>query len=455
MSTRALAIRPASAAVTLGALAATLAVCLAMVLDVRFGIVLLAVICFTAVALVDLSWGVAMWVPLGFTAASIPALFPALTAGAIVLLISCLGERRRLRHAGAPRTVRRPVVAAAALGVWLLLSLGWAEKPAEGRPIMISWACALVVFVIIVSTLTSGRQLRVLAAAFVVGAVLSVIAGIATEGLASTAGGSLAPDTGLRTPGGADANLLAAALIPGLVLAAALFTTTRSLVARGLLLAAVAVMVFGIVQTQSRGAAVGFGVALAAALVVARRQRGQIIVGTVAVATLAAAVFAVFPGTFERMTTIDSTGTGRTELWGVAWEMWRDHPIVGVGLANFPEESERYVRRPGSLQYVEDIVYRPHVVHNTYLGTLVETGVIGLALLLAALLACVEAARRAARRFDRAGRAREAALARAVLLGALGMLAADFFLSGGHDTRLWTLLALGPALLAASTAPSR
>jgi len=42
-----------------------------------------------------------------------------------------------------------------------------------------------------------------------------------------------------------------------------------------------------------------------------------------------------------------------------------------------------------------------------------------------------------------------------VLLGTLGMLAADFFLSGGHDTRLWTLLALGPALLAASTAPSR
>ena len=440
-------------AVTIGAVGLTLAVCFAMAFDVRFGLVALAVACFTAAALVDLGWGVALWVPLGFVADAIPVLFPALTAGAIVLVIAWLGERRRLRNEPRPQVRRWPLLAVAAVVAWLLLSLGWAGEPGVAQPLMISWACSITVFLIIATTLTSVRHIRLLATAFVCGAVLSVAVGIATEGLASSAGGELTPDTGLRTPGGADANLLAAALIPALVLAAALFATTRAVITRGLLLFAVAVIVFGVVQTQSRGAAVGFGVTLLAALVVARNQRAQILLATFTVATVAALVFVAFPGALERMTTFDGTGTGRTELWGVALEMSRDHPVVGVGLANFPEESEAYVRRPGGLRFVEDIVYRPHVVHNTYLGMLSEAGIVGIALLLAALAGAVDAARRAARRFERQGRASERTLARAVLLGAVGMLAAYAFLSGGHDTRLWVLLALGPALLAASARP--
>ncbi|MGH3994209.1 MAG: hypothetical protein ACRDSN_17320, partial [Pseudonocardiaceae bacterium] len=58
----------------------------------------------------------------------------------------------------------------------------------------------------------------------------------------------------------------------------------------------------------------------------------------------------------------------------------------------------------------------------------------------------------AGRRFEALGRADLEALARAVLVGAIGMLAASFFISAGVDKRLWILLALGPALLAVAEA---
>jgi O-antigen ligase len=450
MTPRAHAVTPAALAVSVSAVLTTLMVYAAMAYDVRLGFVLLAVMCFTILALLNLAWGVALWIPLGFIADSVPVVFTALTAGAAVLLIAWLGELRRLRNATPRAEGRRWLpLAAAALGFWLLLSLGWAEDPGIARPILVSWTCSLVVFFIIATTLTGERQVRLLATAFVCGAVLSVIVGVAREGLASA--GEL--DTGFRSAGGADANLLAAALIPGLVLAAALFAVSRAVVARGLFLLAIAIMVFGIAQTQSRGAVIGSVVVLLAALVVARRQRIQILVATFAISAVAAAVFAVFPAALERMTTFDKTGTGRTELWGIAWDMARDHPVVGVGLANFPELSEQYARRPGGLQFVEDIVYRPHVVHNTYLSMLAEGGIIGTVLLLIVVLGAANAARRAARRFEAAGSGTLRTLALAVLLGAIGMLAADVFLSGGHDPRLWILLALGPALLAASRQP--
>ena len=455
MSTRALTIRPAAAAVSLGALGLTLLICLAMAIDVRFGIVLLAVAVFTAVALIDLTWGVALWIPLGFVAASVPALYAAQTAGTAVLAIAWLGELRRRRRAAYARPLARPLIAALTLLVWVVVSVGWADDVEVAKPIGLSWVCAIAVFAIIATTATDIDRVRLLAAAFLAGAVLSVLVGIATEGLTATGGDTLDVTTGLRAPGGGDANLIAAGLIPALCLAAGLFATTRSLATRAVLAFAVLVLFVGVAQTQSRGAAIGLLAVVVAALVVARRQRVQLLFTIVSVAALAAAVFAVFPGALDRMVTADSTGTGRTELWGVAVEMSRDHPVVGVGLANFPKESQRYVRRPGQLAYVEDIVYRPHVVHNTYLGMLAEGGAIGLVLLLLAIVACVRAAWRAARIFERRRMPVERTMARAVLLGAIGMLTANVFVSDGHDPRLWVLLALGPALLAAALPPRR
>jgi hypothetical protein len=70
------------------------------------------------------------------------------------------------------------------------------------------------------------------------------------------------------------------------------------------------------------------------------------------------------------------------------------------------------------------------------------------------VIGCLLAVFRAARRFDELNERGLAGLARAVLVGTIGMLAASFFLSDGSDPRLWVLLALGPALLALASKPS-
>jgi O-antigen ligase len=86
-------------------------------------------------------------------------------------------------------------------------------------------------------------------------------------------------------------------------------------------------------------------------------------------------------------------------------------------------------------------------VHNTYLQLLVESGVIGLVFFLIVVVGSLGASWLAARRFDALGRRDYANLARAVLIGTVGMLAASFFLTNGNNFQLWLLFALGPAML--------
>ncbi len=66
----------------------------------------------------------------------------------------------------------------------------------------------------------------------------------------------------------------------------------------------------------------------------------------------------------------------RFALWGPAWRMWQDHPWWGVGPAHFDARFRAY--RPERVQAT------PDRVHNDYLNTLVDWGVVGTALVTAA-----------------------------------------------------------------------
>src|SRR5262249_44994989 len=87
-------------------------------------------------------------------------------------------------------------------------------------------------------------------------------------------------------------------------------------------------------------------------------------------------------------------------------------------------------------------------VHNTYLGLLAETGIVGLALFLATVGACLGSAWRAGRLFERLGRRDLARISGAVLLASVGVLVTQVFMSTAYDMRFWVIFALGPALLA-------
>ena len=101
----------------------------------------------------------------------------------------------------------------------------------------------------------------------------------------------------------------------------------------------------------------------------------------------------------------------RMATWQAAWEMFLDHPLVGVGIGNFNEMYQSYAL-PGW-------EYDPGHAHNIVLNTLAEMGVAGLAALTvflgAQLLLIVRALRVARERFDQDG------LGYGIVLGVLGL----------------------------------
>jgi O-antigen ligase len=123
------------------------------------------------------------------------------------------------------------------------------------------------------------------------------------------------------------------------------------------------------------------------------------------------------------------------------------HPVTGVGSGNFTVSSIHYVLKPGSIKY-DYFIDHPKVAHNMYLHVLAELGIVGLVLFLSLVGFAVVSASRAARMFAEVGDQDMDLLTRGVLLAMLGILAADFFLSGQLSKQLWLLLGAGPALLA-------
>jgi O-antigen ligase len=419
--------------------------------DVPLGLGLLMGLCYAPLVLINLPVGIALWITLVFVEHH-PAVSIGPNAAAVLIALAWLGALadRRGRTRLVLRENRALLGLMAVLILWLAMTALWATDPYLVAEDVWQWPVAALVLFVIATTISTEGQLKLIFAAFVIGALLSVLVGLVSNGL--DPGGSAidtATQTDGRLQGGAgDPNYLAAGLIPALILAAALFATTRNAGARLGLAAVMAVLAVGFAATESRGGLIAAIVLVPSAFVLYKRRRGAVVAVAALMVTLTGLAFAATPGSWERITNFDGGGNGRSELWGVGWEITKEHPFVGVGLNNFRAESYRYVRRPGNLEYVDLIAEKPKVVHNAYLQFLVEAGIVGLALFVAVALACLAAAWRAARRFDELGERTLANLARAVALSDIGMLAAAFFLSNAGDKRLWFLFGLGPALLA-------
>jgi hypothetical protein len=121
-------------------------------------------------------------------------------------------------------------------------------------------------------------------------------------------------------------------------------------------------------------------------------------------------------------------GGARYDYYRVALDVWKKHPVEGIGAGNF---SEDYIQRGR-------VGERPTSPHSIEFGTLVETGVVGALLLAIALGAGLFAAGAAARR---AGH-----FSRAVAAGGM-LLCAYWFVQTSADW-LWEFPALGGSAFA-------
>ena len=423
----------------------------ALVRDVPLGLALVAACAFVPLALLGLPVALAAWIPVAWNEFSHVA-GKAPLAGLLLLLVAWIGTRR-VRGAGvasepSARIARNALVAAL---VWVTLSISWAGDQSGAWDQAIQWYLAGATFLLVTAIATTPARVRLIVAAFIAGALASIVIGLTGSGLSTTAT-SLDLATRQRFSGGAgDPNYLAAGLIAAITLAAGLLSSTRDALAKLAVVATIFALAAAVAATESRGGLIAALVATVAAMLLARERRAR----TAALGVLAIAGVTMFlllsPASSHQIATFDAGGTGRTELWLVATRMASDHPIAGVGVAGFKHEARHYVLKPGGLTVVDKIfAVKPVVAHNVYFQQLAETGVVGLLTLLAAVGACLAASQVAVGRFRSSGDRAMATLAGATTVAMIGMLTASVFISNSTDKRLWIVLALGPALLRAA-----
>lgn len=421
--------------------------------SVALGLSLAIAIAYLPLVFLNLPLALAAWVVLVFLA-GFPGLQGAPTASSIMLLLAWVGTldaRAPVVRIMAKRHARLVLLLVVYI-VWVALSVAWARDPGRAATNLLSWGIVLATFVVVATTATTRGAVRTIAAAFVTGAVVAVVLAKATAGLqpAASAVKTASIADGRLQSGASDPNYLAAVIVGALVLAGGLAAYDRRDRVRLPLAGGALILLYGLLATQSRGGLIGAVAAVVCALVVFKRNRGVIVLGIVSLCAFAAVYVALRPYVLERVTATNGGGSGRSELWSVAWEVAKANPIVGVGGENFVVVEGDYLKQAAPQRFTELIGESPHVVHNAYLQALAETGVIGLVLFLVVVVALLRTFLLAARRFEELGDPAMATLARALFVGVIGMLVASVFLSNATDRRYWILFALGPAMLAAA-----
>ena len=288
------------------------------------------------------------------------------------------------------------------------------------------------------------RLLAVVYAMIAAGAVSAVIVIIESRTGTRLVSTSLAATTAefegvARSAGGSDQNPTTAAqmLLTSTVLAGALlFSGSRQW--RWLLAGVFALGGLALVLASARSALMGL-MAGAGLVALSFRHRAffpLLVIGGV-VAMIGAIPF-LPPTLVDRFTAIgdfaqDQTLYRRVTYLRIGTDLISKSPLWGVGPGNFPlyYVTDAYRWMPGREPY-------PRELHNTYLDTATEYGLVGFAIFAALLLHALTAARRAMHGADAV--LRQAGFAIGVALAAL--LVACFFMPHKDMRYLWLTLAL-------------
>jgi O-antigen ligase len=206
---------------------------------------------------------------------------------------------------------------------------------------------------------------------------------------------------GIGTVDSPDANGIAAAIAPALVLCLYYFWISKKLWAKGLFVIAGVFIANGLILINSRGAflaaALGLSYFMYHMFFSAFQRPKQkltaifiIIFGLLGVVRLADDSF------IERMYTITDTevkedhetAATRTVFWRAAWEMAKDHPF-GAGYLGFNRYG--YIYMPKQVNTGKSIF---RTVHSTWFETLTEIGYLGLIVFIIMLLSAYSAAKK-------------------------------------------------------------
>ncbi|MCW8934257.1 MAG: O-antigen ligase family protein [Gammaproteobacteria bacterium] len=152
-----------------------------------------------------------------------------------------------------------------------------------------------------------------------------------------------------------------------------LLFTSKSNVLKAVYAVSSAVLLLGIIGTQSRGATLALGAGFIYYFFFITKNKSK---GLVILMIAAMGVVMVAPSNyFSRMETIssyeeDTSAMGRIRAWRTAAEMATDHPILGVGAGSFNSAYGRFYRRP-------DDPVRWISTHSVYFKILAEYSFLG------------------------------------------------------------------------------
>lgn len=389
-----------------------------------------------------------------------------LQALAVPLLVAAWFVQRR-------RGFRAPLPAG--LTLWLAgyvlvvwLSTAWARDVALGEQRALDITKAFVIYGLVVLLAASRRRLRLGAWTLVAGATLvgglgvfqvvtgsfhQTFAGLARVEHAQIYGRVFEPR--IAGPVG-DPNFFAQMLIPAVPVALLLAHSASRVREKVVAFGCAAVVTAAVVLTYSRGGALALGVVLLLWLVGQGISRRRFAAG----AAVAVLLVVLLPSGFTRrlatfrqfmpesgdVLRLDSSFEQRRVLVTTAWHMFLDHPLTGVGAANYTLYYRPYTEETGSVVLEYGDFDAPHYPHNLYLEIAAETGLPGLILFGAVLVTCFLYLRRARRAFRRAGDESSASLALAFQLALTGYLVSSLFLHGHFLRYLWLLFGFCAAL---------
>ena len=438
--------RTAPAAIWIAAIGVTLIVAPAVAAEPKIGLVLAAAVAYVSLAFVGFAamfaaWTISFFIPFFAIGNVMLKAGLVLTAVSVLVTVTASWPAVRVRL----RIVTPFLAVAVALLAWLAASVLWAFDTQAAISQLWKYAISVGIFAAVALLVDSKRHVRLIAAAFVLGAAITALC--ALLGFSGGPVNSL-PGEGRLQGGTGDPNVLGAAVIAGLALSAGLLKGARAPASRLLLLGSFVIFGLAAAGTGSRGGTVAVMAVFLLALLIMPRER-KAVLGVAAAGLLAGAAWlAASPGSLHRLTNFGDRGDGRSDLWRIAWEMGVHHPVQGVGLENFIPLAPQYVLHPGALTFIHLITEKPVVVHNTYLQFFAETGVVGVLLFLILVSMSLGGALKAASVSEKAGDLDFAQLCRCIFVGTAALLVAGFFISAGVDYKLWALMGLGPAVLA-------
>lgn len=136
----------------------------------------------------------------------------------------------------------------------------------------------------------------------------------------------------------------------------------------------------------------------------------------------------------------DVSFRGRTSETMIGWQMFMDHPVLGVGTKNYPLYYQEYSRKLGIDPRLEN-----RSPHSLYLEIAAEQGLVGIIIFSILIFSMFGGLFRSTRIFEKLGEIQMQNMAMGMMIGISGYLVSAIFIHGSYPRPFWVLVGIALA----------